>query len=164
MSEPGETTDRERVERFQKRFAEAIPHNAALGLQMERFEADRVVARLPWKDHLVGHPELRILHGGAISASMDAICGAAVFAILKQAMRIATLDLRIDYLRPARPEQDVVCEASCYRVTKKVAFTRGLAHQGDPDDAVAAVAGTFMLFRDQGGDLGARLRQAEDAR
>ncbi len=146
------------AERFQERFAEAIPHNRALGLQIERIEPDRVFARLPWREDLVGHPELRILHGGAISASMDAICGASVFVALKQAMRIATLDLRIDYLRPAAPDADVICEATCYRVTEKVAFTRGLAHQGDPEDALAAVAGTFMLFRGQGGDLGQDLR------
>lgn len=144
---------------FQERFAEAIPYNRALGLKMERIEKDRVFARLPWKAHLVGHPELRILHGGAISAAMDAICGASVFVALKQPMRIATLDLRIDYLSSAEPDTDVILEASCYRVTEKVAFARGLAHQGDPADAVAAVAGTFMLFRGQGGDLGQKLRE-----
>jgi len=147
------------VERFQERFAEAIPYNRALGLQIESIAPDRVFARLPWRENLVGHPETRILHGGAISASMDAICGASVFVALKQAMRIATLDLRIDYLRPAAPDEDVICEATCYRITEKVAFTRGLAHQGDPADAVAAVAGTFMLFRGQGGDLGEKLRE-----
>jgi len=147
------------VERFQERFAEAIPYNHALGLEVEGIEDGRIRARLPWQAKLVGHPELRILHGGAISASMDAICGASVFVALKQAMRIATLDLRIDYLRPAAPDADVICEATCYRVTEKVAFTRGLAHQGDPDDAIAAVAGTFMLFRGQGGDLGEKLRE-----
>jgi uncharacterized protein (TIGR00369 family) len=147
------------IERFQERFAEAIPYNRALGLRVEGIEDGRIVARLPWRENLVGHPEKRILHGGAISASMDAICGASVFVALKQAMRIATLDLRIDYLRPAAPDADVFCEATCYRVTEKVAFTRGLAHQGDPGDAIAAVAGTFMLFRGQGGDLGQTLRE-----
>lgn len=145
------------VQRFQERFAEAIPHNRALGLKVERIEKGRIFARLPWREHLVGHPELRILHGGAISAAMDAICGASVFVALKQPLRIATLDLRIDYLSPAAPDADVVCEATCYRVTQKVAFTRGLAHQGDPSDAIAAVTGTFMLFRDQRGDLGEKL-------
>ena len=67
------------AQRFQERFAEAIPYNRALGLRIERIEPDRVFARLPWREELVGHPELRILHGGAISAAMDAICGASVF-------------------------------------------------------------------------------------
>lgn len=147
------------AQRFQERFAEAIPYNRALGLSIERIEPERVFARLPWQPNLVGHPELRILHGGAISAAMDAICGASVFVALKQPMRIATLDLRIDYLRPAAPDADVICEATCYRVTEKVAFTRGIAHQGEASDAVAAVAGTFMLFRGQGGDLGEKLRE-----
>ena len=151
-----------RVRRFQERFAEAIPHNRALGLQMERVEDDRVVARLPWADHLIGNPELRAFHGGALSASMDAICGASVFVALHQPMRIATLDLRMDYLRPTAPDRDVICEATCFRITEKITFTRGLAHQGDAADPIAAVTATFMLFRDQGGDLGQHLRGSSD--
>ena len=68
---------------------------------------------------------------------------------LGKPMRIATLDLRIDYLRPGKRDHDLICRAECYRVTKNVAFTRGITHDGDPNDPVASAAGTFIIFRDK---------------
>jgi acyl-coenzyme A thioesterase PaaI-like protein len=56
----------------------------------------------------------------------------------------ATLDLRVDYLRPAVPGRAVIGRGSCYRMTRSIAFVRGFAHDGDPDDPVANVTGTFM--------------------
>lgn len=58
----------------------------------------------------------------------------------------ATLDLRIDYLRAATPHRTVIGRGECYRVTRSIAFVRGQAHDGDPDDPLAHVAGTFMLL------------------
>ena len=55
-----------------------------------------------------------------------------------------TLDLRVDYLRPAVPERTVIGRGECYRLTRSIAFVRGIAHDGDPDDPVAHVAGTFI--------------------
>ena len=61
------------------------------------------------------------------------------------AYKFATLDLRIDYAKPAASGQPVIAEAECYRITRSVAFTRAIAHQGDLKDPIAAAAGTFML-------------------
>jgi acyl-coenzyme A thioesterase PaaI-like protein len=69
----------------------------------------------------------------------------AVATMLKVPKPFATLDLRIDYVRPAMPGQAVIAEAECYRVTHSVAFTRAFAHHGDAKDPIAAAAGTFML-------------------
>ena len=57
----------------------------------------------------------------------------------------ATLDLRVDDPRPAAPERtSLSAAATCYRVTRSIAFVRGIAHDGDPDDPVANVTGTFI--------------------
>jgi acyl-coenzyme A thioesterase PaaI-like protein len=69
--------------------------------------------------------------------------------------RIATLDLRIDYVRPALPQQEVICDAHCYKVTRYVAFVRAAAHHGDKMSPIATASGTFVVFRDEG-------RRAED--
>jgi uncharacterized protein (TIGR00369 family) len=79
---------------------------------------------------------------------IDAVCGQAVLTKLPAIRRVATLDLRIDYLRPARAGATVRCEALCYRLTRQVAFTRATAHDGDADDPVASSSGTFMVFDD----------------
>ena len=60
---------------------------------------------------------------------------------------MATLDLRIDYLRPATPPEDVLARAVCFKITRNVAFVRCIAfHRGsEQTDPIAAAAGTFML-------------------
>lgn len=143
-----DASDRERIEnlaRLNRNFAEVVPHNRALGLELLELDDGRARIRLPYAAHLVGNPVSRVLHGGAITSLMDATCGAAVFMKLDRPVPIATLDLRIDYLRPATPDRDVIGSAECYKVTRNVAFVRGLAYHDDPDDPIAAAAGSFML-------------------
>jgi len=124
----------------------AVPHNAALGLRAIDFDEGVAVMRLPYDDKLIGNPATRVLHGGAITSLLDATCGMSVFMKLGKPTRIATIDLRIDYLRPATPDRDVVARAECYKVTRHVAFVRATAHDGDETDPVASAAGTFMIF------------------
>lgn len=143
-------------------FAKAIPFNAWLGLEAVGREDDAVTLRLPHDPKLIGNPVTGVLHGGVITAAMDAASGAAVFLALRTPRRIATLDLRIDYLRASEPRRDVYCYARCYRVTEQVAFTRGvafhLAEGGSADDpdarvAIANTVGTFMVFGDAEGSV-----------
>jgi len=57
----------------------------------------------------------------------------------------ATLDLRIDYMKPARPHEDVFAYAECYKMTRQIAFVRGVAYQDSEDNPVANAAATFMF-------------------
>jgi uncharacterized protein (TIGR00369 family) len=129
-------------------FRTMVPHNAALGLRVIDCAPAMVILELPWREDLVGNPETGVLHGGAITTLLDACSGASVFLALRQPIPIATLDLRIDYLRPATAHQTVRARAECYRVTRNVAFTRCIAYHGDDHSdrhAIASAAGTFML-------------------
>ena len=139
------TTPEERVALFHKMFAEAVPHNRALGLKVLAVTRGLASMQLDWRRELVGNPEIGVLAGGPLTAMLDSCCGMAVATLLKDPKPFATLDLRIDYARPATPGQPVIAEAECYRITRSVAFTRAFAHQGDPRNPVAAAAGTFML-------------------
>lgn len=122
-----------------------VPHNLALGIRIIEITATEVLYELPYDAKLVGNPDTGTLHGGAITALLDGCSGAAVFAALTEPVPIATLDLRIDYLRPAEPGKSVIGKATCYKVTRNVAFTRAVAYQDDPDDVIAHSVGTFML-------------------
>jgi uncharacterized protein (TIGR00369 family) len=126
-------------------FTEGIPHNKALGMELLELERGEAKFRLPYDEKLVGNPDTGVLHGGAITALLDASSGAAVFAALTEWVPIATLDLRIDYLRAAEAGRDVVCHATCYKTTRNVAFTRAIAYHDDPADPIASSVGTFML-------------------
>ena len=130
-------------------FTTNVPWNAALGLELVEAEAGVATIRLPYRTELVGNPENGVLHGGVVSSVVDATCGAAVFLGVKPLRPIATLDLRIDYLRAAEPGRDLLCRARCTRITTHVAFVQAVAHHGDPDHPVATAAATFMIF--QGG-------------
>jgi uncharacterized protein (TIGR00369 family) len=130
---------------FARHFNAGIPHNKALGISILEMTREKTVFRLPYDAKLVGNPDTGVLHGGPITALLDGASGAAVFAALTTWVPIATLDLRIDYLRPAEPPKDVLATATCYRLTKNVAFTRAIAYHDDPDDPIASAVGTFMI-------------------
>ncbi len=121
------------------------PHDRASGREVVEVTREAVVFRLPYDPKLVGNPDTGTLHGGAITALLDGASGASVFAALTELVPIATLDLRIDYLRPAEPGRAVMARATCYRITRNVAFTRAVAYHDDPADPIAHSVGTFML-------------------
>jgi uncharacterized protein (TIGR00369 family) len=140
--EAGEYTP-EMLARMSAMIRDFVPHNLALNLEVVRVRANDVWMRLPYAEKLVGNPATGALHGGAISSAMDAAGGLAVMTTLGKPSSIATLDLRIDYMRAALRGQDVIIRASCYKVTKHVCFVRGTAYTTDESDPVAALAATF---------------------
>jgi uncharacterized protein (TIGR00369 family) len=137
----------------------AVPHNGALGLRAVDCGLGFATLKLPYDAKLVGNPETGVLHGGAVTTLMDATAGMAVFMKLQKPTRIATLDLRIDYLRPADPGKDVFARCECYKVTRQVAFVRGVAVNDDPDNPIASAAGTFMIFGEGKSAVAEKLRQ-----
>ncbi len=132
-------------------FTQNIPHNKALGMRCTELARGTATFQLPYDEKLVGNPDNGVLHGGAITALLDAASGAAVFTALVEWGPIATLDLRIDYLRAAEPRRDVFARATCYRLAKNVAFTRAVAYHDDEADPIASSLGTFMLGTKPGG-------------
>lgn len=140
-------------------MVDAVPFNAALKLRAVDCGPGEATMVLPWRDEIVGNAETGVLHGGAITAMMDATSGLAVFMKLPEPTRIATLDLRIDYLKPATPHVDVRCRAECYKLTRQIAFVRALAFHEDPRDAIASAAGTFMVFDENRTPLGQALEK-----
>ena len=131
--------------RASRSFIDAIPHNHALGMKVRDMKRAEAVFELPYNTELVGNPDTGVLHGGVITALLDACSGAAVFAALTEWKPIATLDLRIDYMRAGEVGRDIVCHAHCYKLTRNVAFTRAVAFHDDEADPIATSMGTFMI-------------------
>ncbi len=125
---------------------QGIPHCRELGIRVLGVGKGRATLALPYDERLVGNPETGVLAGGAVTSLVDTACGMAVFAALGELLAIATLDLRIDYLKPAAARQELVASAECYKLTRTIAFVRGQAyHAGAPDDLVATCVGAFMV-------------------
>src|SRR3989344_1219827 len=76
-----------------------LPHCKALNIDFVQAERGKVMACLPFAEHLVGDAKGRIVHGGVMTTLIDTTCGLTVFSLLDEPELIATLDLRIDYLR-----------------------------------------------------------------
>jgi uncharacterized protein (TIGR00369 family) len=131
--------------RLVRAFSENVPHNRALGIEILELQAPEALFRLPYDEKLVGNPDTGVVHGGVITALLDGASGASVFATLPTPVPIATLDLRIDYLRPADAGKPILARATCYKLTKNVAFTRAVAYHDDPADPIAHSVGTFMV-------------------
>jgi uncharacterized protein (TIGR00369 family) len=117
-------------------FEEKIVFNQVLGLNVTSVKPDRVVATIAMKRELVGHYSHNRLHGGVISAGLDAMGGLACMAAIgarhmnetpeQRLMRFAklgTIDLRVDYLRPAIGEHFEL-RAEVMRLGSRVASTR----------------------------------------
>ena len=132
---------------------ESLPHNAKLGIRMVEIASGRCTTYIEFRPELVGDPRRGVLHGGVVTTLIDATAGAAVYASLAPEMSLATLDMRIDYLKPAEPDKRLYATAELYRLTRRIAFVRASAYQDDPQNQVAHCAASFMI-----GSLGFSMR------
>ena len=127
-----------------ERIMSLSPQSRALGLELVATSPE-VVLKIPYRADLVGEPDTGVLAGGVVTTILDMACGRATVAALNVPTSIATLDLRIDYMRPAAPGAGVTAEAVCYKLTRSVGFVRAQAWDVDPSDPVATAQASFML-------------------
>lgn len=135
------------------------PQARALGLEVTRIEKARVWGRAPYKPEFVGDPETGVIAGGVITTFLDQIAGTAAVAAMDDPTTVATIDIRIDYMRPAQPGRDVLAEAHCYKLGRNVAFVRAVAFEDDANDPIAHAAAAFMVNSSAGRKMGANLRK-----
>jgi acyl-coenzyme A thioesterase PaaI-like protein len=137
-------------------FEERIVFNRVLGLKIVSMKPDMVSGRIDMKPELVGHYAYSRIHGGVVSAGLDAMGGLACMAAigarhldeppaerLQRFGKLGTIDLRIDYLRPAIGDHFVLC-AQVLRLGSRVASTR-MEFYGPDGELLSTGAGAYIV-------------------
>lgn len=121
-------------------------HPGWLGMRYHDHGEDWVALELPWREDLLGDPDQPVLASGPIVSLLDMASGMSIWTANKTFLPVATLDLRVDYQRPAKERSAVIGRVRCYKITRSAAFVRGIAHDGEPDNPLATMAGVFMTI------------------
>ncbi|MBI5443746.1 MAG: PaaI family thioesterase [Deltaproteobacteria bacterium] len=121
-----------------------LPQFQELGIRIVEVGRGVCVARLEPSPRLAGNPETGAVHGGVITTLLDSVGGAAALSVIRAGQSLATLDLRIDYLRMSEPGRAIFGRAECYRLSRSVAFVRGTAYC-EETEPLAHCAATFMV-------------------
>jgi uncharacterized protein (TIGR00369 family) len=140
-----------------KTMMQWTPQGRALGLELTGLEGNKVSGRVPYKPELVGDPETGVIAGGVITTVLDQLSGMATVLAMKDPAMVATIDIRIDYMRAATPGRDVLAEAHCYKIGRNVAFVRAIAFEDTIDNPIAHATSTFMVNATR--KFGANLRE-----
>ncbi len=145
------TFDAEALAQIGARMAQGTPQAAALKFRLVSADAAGAAMAVPWSEQLVGDPDTGVMAGGVITTLLDHVCGLSVSCAVIAAGQgimeygMATLDLRIDYMRPAAPRREVIALARCYRLTRSIAFVRASAFEDSEDDPVATAQAAFAF-------------------
>ena len=137
-------------------FEQQVVFNRVIGLKLLSIRPDGVQGRIDMREELIGHFGHRRIHGGVISAGLDAMGGIAVMAAigarhmdepprerLQRFGKLGTIDLRIDYLRPGIGTHFLL-SAEVLRLGSRVASTR-MAFHGADGKLLASGAAAYMV-------------------
>nr|WP_237158018.1 PaaI family thioesterase [Shewanella psychrophila] len=144
------------------RFVDQLAQCRRLKLKVLEASEHHVLIELPYNKELIGYPDTGVIHGGVITTLMDTASGSAVVCAIYdkyQSLELSpTLDLRVDYMKPADPNKPVYGFAECYKISSSVSFTRAIAYQDSIDDPIAHAVGSFMRISPE--MIGDEFRQA----
>ena len=123
-----------------KELINYLPHAKRLGLQIIFEDGKKMTLKMPY------HSDLEILEGtgyvahGAVAALVDTAFGMVVYKQFLIPRRLATLDLRIDYMGKSDPRQDIYADVICTKLTREVVFVSGKIYSYKKEPFALAVA------------------------
>lgn len=141
------------VAQLHELFEEKIVFNRVMGLKVTALAPEGVSGRIVMRPELIGHYAHQRMHGGVTSAALDAMAGLAIVVAMaarqptatleKLFAKLGTIDLRIDYLRPAiGPHFDL--HAQVLRLGSRVANTR-MECRGADGELLATGSGAYIV-------------------
>ncbi|SDL57734.1 uncharacterized domain 1-containing protein [Maridesulfovibrio ferrireducens] len=137
---------------IKKVIEEGIPFDLFLGLKVEHLEHGYAKLRLPYRPEFIGDPRRPALHGGVISMLIDTCGGTAVWASGDVRDRVSTIDMRVDYLRPAGPE-DLIAEARVRLLGNRVGNSQITVYSASDPDLIVAEGRAVYNVRKHSDDV-----------
>ena len=125
------------------------PHAKKLNITLVSHGETSTTLKLPFSKQIIGDCVNNYIHSGAVSTAIDTACGAAILQAQNNLRAMATLDLRIDHIRPAASGADINVYADCYHLTHTIAFVRASAYTDDINSPIATAVGSFMRSKDR---------------
>ncbi|EAY31726.1 PaaI family thioesterase [Microscilla marina] len=134
---------------YRKIFADYIPYHRLLGFELDVLQQGKASLIIPYKKELLGNIVAGNFHGGVIVSAMDSIGGMAAMTMIDiKVDKIATIDIRTDFLSPAKKDNNVVVEAQVQKSGNRVVFTHIQAyHQGKPEHILAEGRAIYSVKR-----------------
>ena len=156
MSRAYSEEDERTFELVRQIFAERIPFNKVLGVELEALSYESARVRFDYRDELVGNFVRGSLHGGVISATLDLTGGLVAFLSaletvapgppeekMERLANVGTIDLRVDYLRPGLGRH-FLATGNILRAGNKVAVTR-MELENDEGEHIAVGTGAYLV-------------------
>jgi uncharacterized protein (TIGR00369 family) len=141
---------------LKKLFEEDVAFQRTMGIRIVSFNPERPRMRFDMHPDLIGHPVRKVLHGGVIASALDSVAGFGVLlammkkhkdepyeAQLARFMKLGTIDLRVDYIRPGSGAH-FIASAHVFRAGGKIASVR-MELENDSGELIAAGAGAFIV-------------------
>ncbi len=129
-----------------------IPLHKLLGIKLLAIDDGYAKLHVPFKPELVGDPRSQVLHGGVISTAMDSAGGAVgMTTLVSEQDVIQTIDIRVDYLQPAR-SNDLIVEGKIARSGVRILVTSMVAYDKEGESAIAEGKGVYNVRRKTEGE------------
>ncbi|MDX1496453.1 MAG: PaaI family thioesterase [Salinisphaeraceae bacterium] len=119
------------------------PLFSQFGVEVEEISQGRAVMSMPYAHQLANGDGC--LHSGVISTLLDTNCGLAIFAYLADMKPIATIDLRVDFIREPQAGDGIFTDVECYATEGDLAYVTGRATTSSDCSLVATVTGCFAI-------------------
>lgn len=121
-----------------------VAFNRFLGLKVDEAAEGRARLRLPYRDEFVGDARRPALHGGVVSFLVDTCGGVAAWSLCAPGDRLSTIDMRVDYLRPA-PPAELTAEGEVGRLGNRVAVVHVVVRAAGSREVVAEGRGVYNV-------------------
>ncbi len=144
------------IEAFRDLIENQLPFNKFIGIKLLSLEPGLCRLYVPYKDELIGDTRRGALHGGVISTLVDTCGGFAVWSMCDITDKLSTIDLRVDYLKPAFGN-DIVAESRVKLLGNRVGNASTVLYsRDDPETILAEGRSVYNIRRGDPADSGKR--------